>query len=275
MRRIIALMIIAGLVIQCGPPPSKDEAIHKQCAPGKLTAKPNDGSLFLKWETPCSENVVVSGYNIYFERESLNKYQNKKLPGHIKSFNSAPYPGDADPETSFETIEIGGLENGVEYFVSVRTVYSDGHISSASNEVPIICRPEGEFELAYRYKADNDGFSFSEGVTARADSDENDLYFYGKDGVNFLASPHRLNGFIRKSQFYSLGPTENIYQYPELELDFSPVDRIPINIGESYIVLTADGNYAKLRIEDITGENKERIVKIKYIYQTLKELMKF
>jgi len=145
----------------------------------------------------------------------------------------------------------------------------------ASNEVSVICRPEGELELAYRYADENDGFCFAESLPVRADSDKNDLYFYHKDGLDYLASPHRLNGYLRDSEFYSLGLTDDIYQHPELELDIPPVDRIPIRIGESCLIKTADGNYTKIRLEDASGELKERKLKLRYIYQTLKNRMRF
>jgi len=170
---------------------------------------------------------------------------------------------------------IENLANGVEYFVSVRTVYPDNSISVSSNEVSIICRPEGEFDLAFRFSDLNDGFSFASGVAVRADGEENDLYFYHKDGFDFIASPHRLNGFLRKSKFYSLGKTGDIYQYPKLDLDIPAVEKIPVFEGEYYLVQTADNRYAKIRIEEITGEKKERKLKIKYIYQTAEGLMRF
>ena len=186
-----------------------------------------------------------------------------------------PYPGDLEAENRFETMEITTLENGFEYFISVRTVFPNGSMSESSNEVSVICRPEGEFDLAFRYSDMNDGFSFARGEYVRADDIENDLYFYHKDGVDYIASPHRLNGFLRTSQFYSLGKTEDIYQYQALEIDIPSSERMPVWQGESYLVKTGDDNYAKIRIEKISGEGKKRSLEIKYIYQTVPNLMRF
>lgn len=275
MKKFVVLILALAIFIQCGPPRPVEEAIYRVCAPGDLTVHAGDGSAFIQWGAPCPDSIRVAGYNIYLSETPLEKYRIKELPDQYTPYNSAPYPGDSNPEKSFETMETGGLENGQKYYVSVRTVYTNGKLSAASNEIELICRPEGQFDLAYRYSGQNDGFSFADGSAAPSDGDKNDLYFYVADGMDFLASPHRLNGFIRHSSFYSLGATENIYQYPAINLDIEPVDRIPIKIGESYVIKTADGNYAKIRIESATGLNKERVIHVRYVYQTIRDLMRF
>ena len=284
MKRILSLLILATLFLQCAPPAEKGKVREEEkqitisipCSPTGLAIKPGNKKLLLKWFTNCAETVLLSGYNIYLLREPLEKkYFYVNPPSDIGPFNATPYPGDTDPNDSFETMEIDGLENGVEYFVSVRSVFPDGIVSASSNEVGVICRPEGEFVLAFRYANLNDGFSFARGISARADASANDIYFFDKDGYDFIASPDRLNGFLRKSGIFSLGKTKDIYQYPQFQIDVEPVEKMPVRTGESYLIKTADGNYAKIRIEDISGENKNRKLKIRYIYQTIKNLIRF
>jgi hypothetical protein len=270
--------IILSFAAGCAPPSiSPEEMAPAECVPANLTIQPGDGRLDLKWETNCPPDRLISGYFIYLENEPIpDKYLRTHPPKSIRPFNLAAYPGDTDPESSYETMTIENLDNGIDYFITVRTAFPDNSLSAASNQVRIMCRPQGEFALAVRYAATNDGFSFASGQSVRADGESNDLYFYYKDGFDFLASPHRLNGFLRESKFYSLGKTENVDQYPELELDFEPVEKIPIMVGESYIVKTHDNRYAKCRIEKITGEeNKGRVLHISYIYQTVEKLMRF
>ncbi|MCP4703404.1 MAG: fibronectin type III domain-containing protein [candidate division Zixibacteria bacterium] len=279
MKTIKILLSIVGcviLTIGCGPPRQSGGPAVSECAPTNLTVQSNDSTLYLKWDTNCPDEIATSGYSIYIEEAPIyEKYGKVSLPKKIKRHNHLLYPGDTDPITSFETMTINNLTNGIDYYVSVRAVFPDNTVTVSSNEVPTMCRPEGEFELAFRYTGQNDGFSFKNGISDRADGELNDLYFYHKEGFDFLATPKRLNGFIRDSKFYSLGKTKDIYQYLELDLSFDPVEKIPVMVGESYLVLTKEGNYAKIRIEEATGENKERKLKIKYIYQTVKELMRF
>ena len=283
-RPLFPLIIIPFMLTKCGGPPKKVEmpAPVKEtpalpdCTPKNLSAQSGDGKLFLKWDTNCPDSILLSGYNVYLLKNPLDKkYFSAEIPQSIKPFNDSPYPGDTDPNSKFETIEIERLDNAVEYFVTVRTVFPDGRLSPASNEVSAICRPEGEFSLAFRYADLNDGFSFEKGKSVRADASDNDIYFYEKDGFDFFASPHRLNGFLRQSGFYSLGKTNDIYQYPKLEIDFPAVEKIPVIVGESYLVETADKNFVKLRIEEASGTDKERKLKIKYVYQIIKGLTRF
>ncbi|MCX6825829.1 MAG: hypothetical protein NTV06_00980 [candidate division Zixibacteria bacterium] len=281
MKRIFLFSIfVSGLLIQCGPPRapilSAEQIILRESVPTKLTVQPGNKKLYLKWNTNCPKGVVLSGYNIYILREPLEqKFYDPNPPAKIKAFNSLPYPGDTESNGNYETMKIETLDNGIEYFITVRTVYPNGAVSAASNEVSAIGRPEGKFSLSFRYAGLNDGFCFAKGLSVRADADDNDIYFFQKDGFDFAASPHRLNGFLRESSFYSLGKTRDIYQYPLFKIDIPPVEKIPILVGESYLVKMADGHYAKIRIEKATGQDKERILEIRYIYQTVKNLIRF
>nr|MBN2276127.1 hypothetical protein [candidate division Zixibacteria bacterium] len=261
----------------CGKAPRPGgEVIRPDCYPENLTIKPESGKMTLMWDPNCDDSIMISGYNIYLRPKSIfERYGSAGLPRSIKPYNENPYPGDTDPDNEFETMIIEDANNGEEYFVSVRTVFPDGSVSKSSNEVAVIPRPEGEFSLAFRYSDTTDGFSFKLGNYVRADGELNDLYFFSKDGVDYIASPHRLNGFLRQTEFYSLGKTKDIYQYNHLELDIPAVEKMPIMLGESYLARTADGNYVMLRIEDIRGQDRERILRIKYIYQTIKDLMRF
>jgi hypothetical protein len=276
MRKLFILLLTGLLAGGCGAPRKIAEGLRTDCAPSNLTARPNDRKILLRWDTDCPDSILLSGYYIYLQdRPIYEKYGARIPPSSVEPFNLTPYPGDTDPEDSYETMTVEYLDNGVEYFISVRTAYPDRTISVSSNEVSVICRPEGEFELAYRYAGLNDGFSFALGEHVRADAEENDLYYYHKEGTDYIRSPHMLNGFLRNSRFDSLGKTKDIYQYPELDYTFTPVETMPVREGESYLVKTADSRFAKIRIEKITGEGKERSLRIKYVYQTIEDLMRF
>ncbi len=282
MKKLLSLILLILLIVQCGPPPTEvfpgkgEEGVPPPCTPQRLTVRAGDNKALLKWETNCPRGVILSGYNIYVLKDSLSRKDLQSDFGRrLKPYNSEPYPGDTNPESGFETITINNLQNGTDYYFLVRTVFPDGMMSEFSNQVDAIGRPEGEFVLAFRYSGLNDGFSFVRGQNVRADASANDLYFFEKDGFSFLASPSRLNGFLRKSKFYSLGKTSDIYQYPKFDIDIPSDEKIPILAGESYLIKTADGNYVKIRIEEITGKDRDKVLRIKYIYQTIKNLIRF
>jgi len=274
---VLAFVLLLLIAYGCGPSkgPGKEARPTSVCAPLNLTVKPNDHSMFLRWDVDCPEEVLLSGYSIYISPFSLEQFKDKALPDSIVPYNNVPYPGDTNPEDNFETMEITNLENGIPYYVSVRTVFPDQTESVASNEVMVYCRPEGEFTLDMRFTGEQDGFDFSAGKYVRADGSDNDIYYYRAGTTDFIASPHRLNGYIRKSWFYSLGKTRDIYQYPDIDIDYEPVNKMPIREGESYLVKTADGNFAKIRVEQFIGENRDREVAFKYIYQPTPDLMRF
>jgi hypothetical protein len=274
-KGLLLLIVLLSIVTACSSG-LKVKSIRTECAPSNLEVKANDHTLFLKWDTNCPDDVLLSGYYIFLEKKPIYELFHDTIPpSKIKPFNHTPYPGDTDPEDSFETMLIQNLDNGVEYFISLRTIFPDHSISVSSNEIAAMCRPEGQFDLAFRYADLNDGFNFKTGQAVRADAENNDLYFFNKDGFDFIASPHRLNGFLRHTKFYSLGKTGDVYQHRKLDLDIPSVEKMPVIAGESYLIETADGNYAKIRIENISGEKKERFLSIKYIYQTKPGIMRF
>ncbi len=269
---------LTAIWISCGPPKPKPVVeVPPQCIPSNLTVTPGDHTLLLRWDTNCPDSIILSGYNIYVLPYPIyDSLHNFILPDSIQPVNTLPYPGDTNPEDSYETMSLTDLKNGVEYFVTVRTVFPDRTVSASSNEVSAFCRPEGEFTLDMRFVDEHDGFIFAKGEYARADSDKNDILYYRAGTTDYISSPWRLNGYNRKTFFYALGKTKDIYQYDSLDLaDENPVDKMPIFPGESYLVKTADNCYAKIRVENTVGENRERKVHFRYIYMPTPNLMRF
>ncbi len=276
---IPALLLIVTILFSagCGPSvkPAKEYA-GDVCFPSNLQVQPGDHKVSLRWNTNCDDSTLLTGYYIYLTKEPIpEKILTQPPPETLEPFNNSAYPGDTDPETAYETMTIDNLDNGVEYYISVRTVYPDYTQSVSSEQISFIPRPEGSFTLGIRYSDFKDGFSFSMGEHVEADRLENDLYYYAKDGFDYLASPHRLNGFLRETNFYSLGSTESIYDYDSLELDYEPVSRIPVAEGHSYLVETEDNRYAKIRIKNIAGSGDKRKLSISYIYQPAENTMVF
>ncbi len=281
MIRLLPLLLLILIVVQCAPKRkvfTEEGELTKPppCTPERLIARAGYKKVILRWDTNCPRGVILSGYNIYLITDEVTEEDLRSNYGNrLRPYNAEPYPGDTEAEGQSETMTIDNLQDGKEFYFSVRTVFPDGTMSEFSNLANAVCRPEGEFVLAYRYSGTNDGFSFSKGKAVRADASANDIYFFQKDGIDFIASPARLNGFLRKSQFFSLGKTSDIYQHPKFEIDIPPEERLPVMPGESYLIKTADGNFAKIRIEQIAGQEKERTLRIRYIYQTIKGLIRF
>jgi hypothetical protein len=276
MKKTVLLITIIGLVLSCAPKKKISEEVSN-IYPYDLHVKVDKEKMTLSWKTHGTG--LKRGYNIYISREPLaEKYPGPDLPSSIKPFNPVNFPGDTNPDDSVNYFTAEYLEDGVRYYVSVRVNYTDGTMSRPSNEVVAVCGPRSEFDLAFRYRSENDGYSFSEDQPTRADALDNDVYYYAKDGVDYLASPDRLNGFLRKNLFEVLslkGDFDDIKNKVDRMKIVPDKDRVEIKKGDWVLVKTAEDAYALLEVQGFTGEGEEREVKLFMALSTLKGSMWF
>jgi len=227
MRNIVPFifyMLLLVLLVRCAPQKRLKE-MPTGCYPYNVSVEVNNRQMTVTWRNKCS--LLMSGYFIYISEEPLaDQYPGTQLPASVKPFNQTPFPGDINPEDETEHFVAEGLENGVKYYVSVRIVNPDRTLSKPSNEVMAVCGPRGEIELSIRYKSDRDGFSFEKNTYVRADDIDNDLYFYSKDGTDYLASPNRLNGFLKTNKLKVL-PFNG--EFDQVRARFSALESQPDN----------------------------------------------
>lgn len=267
----IALLI---LFVNCAPQkpgpesPAPVETPKIRFHPYDLSVEVSSRRMTVSWKT--EGEGLISGYNIYVSTESiLGRYPDSMLPAHIQPFNSEPYPGDTNPDDSVEHFVAGDMENGVKYYVSVRVIYPDGRLSRPSNEVAAVCGPRGEIELPVRYSSSNDGFSFDSARYVKADSPDNDVYFYTVDGRDYLASPVRLDGFLRATTFKLVsmpsGLKQDLRRSGQFELP-PTADKVEIHAGD-WVWIRMPGNTNTLvHALEMTGKDKTRYVKLFYAY---------
>jgi hypothetical protein len=200
--------------------------------------------------------------------------QDTILPGTIRPFNLAAFNGDTDPDDGIEHFEADGLDNGKKYFVSVRTIFPNRTLSRSSAEIPAVCGPRGEIELSIRYRSEQDGFSFEQNGYVSADNLANDLYFFSKEGQDFLTSPVRLDGFLRDNRFMRL---EFKGEYEQVKAQVATVDKIPdqdrieIKKGDWVLLYTADKRFALLKVLDLSGRGDKRVIRLFYAYSALED----
>ncbi len=242
------------------------------CVPQDVQVEVNDGTMTVMFKDNCTQ--MKSGYNIYISRTPLVKqYPGTELPATIKPFNHPVFPGDTDPTDGIEHYNAEGLENGVVYYVSVRTVFSDRTLSKPSTEVTAVCGPRGEIELSMRYTSETDGFSFAENKFVRADNVKNDVYFFSKNGKNFLVSPDKLDGFLRKSKLHVL-PYKGSFREVAAKINSSGISateqQVTITPGTWVLLVTEEQYPALLKILEISGTAKKRQVKFFYAFSPRK-----
>ena len=241
MKKLLPFLIL--LAAGCGPQQPGQETV-RTVYPAGLSVEVNDASMTLSWKK--MGKGPISGYNIYISREPLvAKYPDTTIASTVETYNVTPFPGDTNPEDEIEYFDATKLDNGVKYFVSVRVVYPDRSVSKPSNEVIAVCGPRGEIELAIRFNGEHDGFSFEENQYVNADGISNDLYFFSKDGVDYLASPKRLDGFINVD------------------------DQVFVGVGNWVLLKCASGSYALVKVLGFSGAGADRLVRLSYAYSTL------
>ncbi len=266
-RFAISTFILAfGLLLNsCGPKGASSES-RQACVPYQIRVEVNDNSMTVIWKADCDQ--LTSGYNIYVTEYSLwNKYKNKQLPKSVRPHNTVFFPGDIDRADKIEHYQADGLENGKKYFVSVRIVYPDRTLSRPSKEITAYCYPNGIIELPIRNKARTDGFSFGLNKSVEATDLENDIYFFSKEGKNYLNSPNKMNGFLRKNKFIKLpfeGDFADIIGNLKNSRFIPKNERVEVIKGDWVEILTEDSNFILLKVLDITGTGDNKKIKLFY-----------
>lgn len=265
MKKLFAASFILSVLLSCGPPGPSGET-GADCIPTGVEADVNREKMTVSWVPNCGR--VSSGFNIYISQQPLAEtYPGTQIPDGITPHNHQPFLGDTDPSDGRENYEAEGLTDGLPYYVSVRIVFPDGSLSKPSEEIMVVCGARGEIELSLRFKSDRDGFSFGRNEYVRADGIDNDLYFFSKDGEDFLASPTRLGGFLRSSKLAILafqGELEDIK--PALEASRPSSDRIKVRQGDWLHLITADGGQTVLQVTGFAGEAEQRRILLQYAF---------
>ena len=263
---VAGAVLVIGLVAGCGPKKQPAEELSTACVPYEIAAEVNDGLITVLFKSECAS--LISGYNIYLSKEPLvEKYPGMDLPAFIEPHNHPVFAGDTNPEDGIEHYDAERIENGVTYYIHVRTMFADRTLSKPSPEIAVVAGPRGQFDLSIRYKSEQDGFSFAQNGYVRADGEPNDLYFYAKDGQDYLASPDRL-GFLRTTRFRTL-PYKGDLAGITSRLSAEPLpsdDRVRVKKGDWVEVMTADKTFALIKVVDIVGDGDDRRLRLQYAF---------
>ena len=262
MKKYITILAVLTLtIIGCGPREIAEETTTA-CIPENLQVDVKDGAMDVIWENSC-ENLI-SGYNIYISED--------KNQAEANPYNNGPFPGDTNPEDGKEIYEAKQLQNGKKYYVSVKIINADQTLSKPSEQILAVCGPREEIELSIRFKSDNDGYSFKDNNYVRADNVDNDLYFWSKDNVDYISSPHKLDGFLKNNKLSKISFTG---EFAELKVKINSVkkgkqtDRLEIKENDWILLETADKKHALINILGFTGSGEERKISMFIAYSPI------
>ncbi len=254
---IVAILAVSTLTACQSSGSGPADEVSRRAAPYNLNVETDYGELTASWQV--RDQHLYAGYNIYI------------LPlgtSTPEPFNTSIYPGDADKDDTV-IFETGDVETGIRYEVYVRIVYSDQSESIPSEIDTVTVAARGEVILPIRNQAPNDGYSFVEDRAVRARDDANDLYYFSRDGQDYLCSPTRLDGFLRNSQLYLLGQLPSLDAAAQALADLDNAggaDRIAVSTGDWVAARLHDGTSCLLRVEEFRGDGTERTVRLRFVH---------
>jgi hypothetical protein len=246
-------MVIAAAPLALACPPSPGES-SRFPSPYDLRVETVSHGADIYWSVNRKSGEIISGYNIYLSEESMKPVFPDWRKSHPQPYNHTPYPGDTDGDITRESFEIRGLENGRRYYVSVRTMGSDGWESGPSNEVAFTPLARGEFVVSSFHSRDDGGFSFDDEISVPARDPRCDIYLYSKGNDVGLSSPHRLGAGLRKTGFIRYADKSG-----------EVLETIKIDRGDRLTVITRNGR-ADLTVRKIDRGAEPVTAFVEYVF---------
>ena len=267
---ILSFMILGVVFSGCGSKKISDEQANN-CFPQNLRIESHNQELTVIWDMNCDH--LYSGFHVYISEEPIREKFNGIIPDYFEPFNTTPFQGDTDPSDNVEYFDAKGLENGKIYYVTATVVYTNLTNSILSNEVKAVCGPHGEITLDVRYNGEQDGYSFDKNQIVRADNVDNDIYYFSKNGEDFLNSPARLDGFLKDNKLSLLpfkGDLADIKHKVDINKSYQlTTDRIKVKKDDWIQLVTPDNKYALIKVLGFTGAGKDRKIMLYYAYSTV------
>ncbi len=228
--------------------------------PGGVVAYSLNNKIKIKFYSHNSEDTF-DGFNIYISKESSVK--SKKI-NPVKNPSTGAVPTisllakNISPDSPIEiTLNRDSndeyIENGITYFIIIKSHNMHDYKSDASNEVSATPRISNLTGINIPI---NNGFNISAQDTSTPWS-----FKFEKINNNYYIIPQNSNGIISKG-FYSDWNDVNLAD----ENNYTTTDiPILINTGYVFIIKTTDSHYGKIQIKEITDTE----IKFIWAYQQI------
>jgi len=237
-------------------------------APSGLVAYPKDSKIKIKFYSNNKEEKF-SGFNIYISKSSSLRSQPSLTPvknpinGGLPTISASP--SDIDPnipiitELKFDA-ENNYIENGITYFLIVKSFSIRGIESLPSNEVSVTPRIENTNGVILYT---NEGFNF-----------KNFSKSAPYDFIFTIQNTPVKKAFItgkNESKIISKGFYLNWEEINQADTTGYINQNIPIEINEKYVILfkTSDNHYAKIWIVNLNLDSNNPYLKFIWAYQTV------
>ncbi|MBD3168742.1 MAG: hypothetical protein GF307_04610 [candidate division Zixibacteria bacterium] len=276
MVRITSGILLLALITfmffySCGPkPPGEKPGVEEAAIPEitGFTISTEEGNASFLWNTTRQKGETIGGYDIFMVPEGEN-------PGEpVKPLNETPYPGDVDADPTRETFKFSNAEPGKIYKTWVRLYSADGENYVSSDTIIYSPVYKGQIVLNLRWSVRTSSYDFSRRSYVPARSLDSDIMIMSGKGEPKIYSPNRMNDDFRRTVFADPG-----LKYEDLNI-FNPEsydwqESLPLERGNTYLMRTADGHYAKLKCARIEGEGGRLQATFIYCYIPARGYYKF
>lgn len=233
--------------------------------PTQIEVEPGSRQLLISWTLPFDDRI--SGYNVYLgvssEVDGKREVRWEDVP-----HNDSIYPGDTDPDDPRIEYLATGLENGEKYLIRVAAVSVDG-TELISEELPSgIPRPSGEFTIAIRGRGEPDGYCFNCEKTVGSKDLLNDLYFFSKDGIDYLNAPSRQEGLLKENTLIPLPFKGSFKQIRSRQREFTGRvggDKVTVKPGDWVLFQSPEKEYTLVEVRSLQGTGDQRTVTCRYV----------
>jgi hypothetical protein len=217
-------------------------------APRGLYSVTGDGRVTLGWLSNTESDV--KGYYLWWsDRYSGSPYH---LVAEVPACSDGCY---------WMEFEDAGLANGQTFYYAVSAYDQSGNESDLSREeVWDTPRPEGRgtvLNVNAPGGAERGGFDFSRGVTVPSDTPACDFFYVYSDAAGgFLVAGSETGPGPESTEIQDMGWTatfDEISFAPD-DAGWSPTGTAEPVLGHTYVLLTRDFNYAKIRVTGLTPE---------------------
>ena len=245
MRKLtLILLLITAVPLFVGGCDDDDNnptiAIYEPAAPQGVYSVTGDGQVTIRWYGPYESNIVE--YVVY---RSLNA-----TTGYVE-IGSVVADDNPNLDLLIYTFVDDNVANGVTYYYAVSSVNSSGYESELSAEnVYDTPRPDGQGQVLFPIEVDTSlaGFSFAAQARVSMNNPLADIVVDRPGSISYL------NAANEQTDIQDMGYTDGFDDITYAPQDgWSQLGYVEAIVGHTYVVWTADDNYAKVRVSANAG----------------------
>lgn len=240
MLTLLLVAVVPFVIGGCDDDDNPTIVTYEPAPPQGVYSVTGDGQVTIWWNGPYESNIAE--YVVY---RSLNE-----TTGYVEigSVEAEPNP---DLDLLIYSYVDNNVANGVTYYYAVTSVNTAGYESELSAEnVYDTPRPDGQGMVLFPIEIDTNlaGFSFAAQARVSMNNPLADIVVDRPGSISYL------NAANDQTDIQDMGYTDGFDDITYAPQNgWSQLGYVEAIVGHTYVVWTADDNYAKVRITAIAG----------------------